>query len=87
MDPRKRFTAFISKYALTTGIKIIAAEACETPGMIADTENRWRSYYHGEGREWHRTREAAVARAEELRVAKIASLKKQITKLENLRFE
>lgn len=38
------------------------------------------------GNEWHRTREEAVARAEQMRAAKIASLKKQIAKLEKLSF-
>lgn len=36
------------------------------------------------GREWHRTKEAAIARAEEMRAGKIASLRKQIAKLEKL---
>lgn len=36
--------------------------------------------------EWHRTREGAVAKAEEMRVARIASLEKQIAKLRKLRF-
>lgn len=36
--------------------------------------------------DWHPTREAAVARANEMKVAKIASLKRQIAKLEALEF-
>jgi hypothetical protein len=44
-------------------------------------------YAHGEGRQWHRTREAAVLIAESMRKKKIASLKQQIEKLEKLRFE
>lgn len=46
----------------------------------------WNDYYHGEGKEWHRTRESAVAKAEEMRCKKIDSLKKQIEKLEKKRF-
>jgi hypothetical protein len=42
--------------------------------------------YHGEGIEWHRTEAEAIARAEEMRIAKIASLKKQIAKLEKMKF-
>lgn len=43
-------------------------------------------YAHGEGREWHRTLEGARKRAEIMRMAKIANLKKQIAKLEKLKF-
>ena len=39
------------------------------------------------GRDIHKTAEAAVARANGMRTAKIASLKKQIAKLEKLVFE
>ena len=35
---------------------------------------------------WHTTPEAAIARAEEMRTKKIASLKKQISKLEAMTF-
>ena len=47
----------------------------------------WGRCLHGLGTEWHQTREAAVARAEQMRLAKIASLRKQITKLEAMSFE
>lgn len=86
MDTPEQFTAYISKYALSVGIKTIVAEV-SADGVVYNTANRWQEFYHGEGREWHRTRESAVADAEARRVAKIASLKKQITKLEKLRFE
>lgn len=83
--------AWITKYALTKGIQEIEAEVCEnvSADMIKDLsyEARWQPYYHGEGREWHRTRSGAIARAEEMRQKKIASLKKQIKKFEALRFE
>ncbi len=36
--------------------------------------------------DWHTTPEAAIARAEEMRTKKIASLKKQIAKLEAMTF-
>jgi hypothetical protein len=77
---------FISKYALTTGILKINAEACFNvdPDMIQDKTSQYPSYYH-KG-DWHRTREEAVAKAEEMRIRKIASLKKNIKKLETLKF-
>lgn len=80
------FTAYITKYALSGGIlkKEVKLEH-NTGSMVVALDNGY-SFYHGEGREWHRTKESAVARAEEMRVAKIASLKKQIAKLEKLSF-
>ena len=44
----------------------------------------WRECVHG--KDWHRTPESALARAEEMRKAKIASLKKSIAKLEAMTF-
>jgi hypothetical protein len=44
------------------------------------------NYAHGEGRQWHRTQESALARAESMRKAKIASLRKSIARLEALSF-
>ena len=44
------------------------------------------TFFHGEGKEWHRTKEAAIAKAEEMRQKKIAGLKKQIERLEKLEF-
>ena len=41
-------------------------------------------FLHGD--EWHTTPEAAIARAEKMRTRKIASLKKQIAKLEAMTF-
>ena len=39
---------------------------------------------HGEGKDWHRTKESAVKRAENMRAAKIASMRKSIAKLEKM---
>lgn len=77
---------FITKYALTSGIKEIEAEETTIPGMIKDTGQRFTSMYHTEGKDWHRTIESAVKRAEDMRDRKIASLKKQLGKLENMEF-
>lgn len=76
---------WITKYALTSDIKEMEAEQSEDfPDMV--TGKAWNGNYHGEGREWHRTYESAVARAEEMRLKKIESLKKQIAKWEKKRF-
>ena len=82
---RTRFPAFITKYALTAGITEIEAEDCfdTASDMIRDVNNGYAHYHRGD---WHRTMAEAAARAEQMRVAKIASLRKSITKLEKLRF-
>lgn len=80
--------AWITKYALTQGIFTVEAEdnireeilVVRHLGYIPDC-------YHGEGREWHRTPESAMARAEQMRKAKIASLEKQIKNLQAMKFE
>lgn len=82
-----RFTAYISKYALTKGVQECEVEDCfsVSPTMVVDREGPYRGYYHGN--DWHRTREAAITRAEEMRTAKVASLEKQLARIRKLRFE
>ncbi len=79
---------WVTRYALTQGILEIEGEDCgdsmfHYPGNHMD---RYDQYYHGQGENWHLTRESAVKRAEEMRVAKIASLQKQIEKLKKVSF-
>lgn len=80
---------WITKYALTTGILEVEARniqgtdnaiAYRQPGAVFD------EYAHREGHGWHRSRHSAVCRAERMRAAKIASLRKSIAKLEKLSF-
>jgi hypothetical protein len=75
-----------SKYALTEGL--IEQEG-EEVGEVGSSMVQIGSmqYLYGEGKEWHRTRESALARAEVMRKAKIASLRKQLARLEALRFD
>ena len=76
---------WITKYALTSGIKELEVEySADFPDMVMG--KAWNDYYHGEGREWHRTYESAVARAEKMRLKKIESLKRQLVKYEKMRF-
>lgn len=65
---------WITKYALTDGI------------IETDSENGARSIdlYWGD---CHLSRESEIKKAEEMRQKKIESLKKQIKKLEKMRFE
>ena len=81
--------AFITKYALTTGIQEVDAKEVGGPTKMITWkgESDWcESTAHYEGRDWCRTRESAISRADEMRVKKIASLKKSIKKLEVLEF-
>ena len=75
---------FATKYALSIGIEEIDGEIIGS--MVSRKTDIWPQTYHGEGRDWHRTRDGAVKRANEMRVKKIASLKKQIAKLESTVF-
>ena len=76
---------YITKYALASGIKEIEGEISKDDQCV-NGRGLW-GYFHGEGREWHRTREAAIARAEDMRKAKLQSLKRAIYRLENMTFE
>lgn len=82
-----RFTAYITKYALTKGIskREVKETHFRTMVSIADTPaGSIIQYYHLP--DWHRTREAAVAQAEKMRLAKIANLRKALARLEVLNF-
>lgn len=77
---------YITKYALSTGIEKVDTELYKSA-----ISNR---YYIREGyncycigREAFTIESQAIEKAEEMRVKKIASLKKQIEKLEKLNFK
>lgn len=72
-----------SKYALTDGIREQEAED-RGDGMV---KVGLATFLFGEGREWHRTKESALREAEKMRTKKIASLQRQISKLEKMQFE
>ena len=72
-----------SKYALTEGLIEQDGEE-DGDSMVKVSAHQ---YLHGEGREWHRTRESAASRAEVMRKAKIASVRKHLARLEAMRFD
>ncbi len=74
---------WITRYALSSGIINCEAELCNTNGGMIKCEL---GYFHGDGKEWCSTEDGAVLRAEEMRKAKIVSLKKSIAKIETLKF-
>jgi hypothetical protein len=79
---------WISKYALSGGIfemEVNEPRVYSHTELISDPDNPLR-YFHGDGNEWHRTQEGAFIRAEQMRLEKLRSLEKQITKLMSLKF-
>lgn len=72
-------TYFVTKWALTQGILKLHLRDSHTPSMKCSD---FCGFFHGEGKEWHRDAASAVAHANKMRLAKIASLKKSIAKLE-----
>ena len=83
---------YITKYALTQGIFEKDVEICQSTlnpnaSNMIRVLDKFHEFYHGEGKEWHRTLESAIKRSEEMRLKKIGSLSKQIAKLQKLNFE
>lgn len=79
--------AYVTKYALTEGIRVVDGEIAENSGgrmFCYHTAGLWNEYAHGEGKEWHRTWARAVARARVLRDKKIASHASAIKKLKEM---
>ena len=89
-EPCEYITAWVTKYALTRGIfkvrGMVPAKRLKLfeykPSKAIYAHSRSRAY----GSEWHRTEEAALARANDLRELKIAALKRQLDRLENMTF-
>jgi hypothetical protein len=74
--------AWITKYALSKGV--FEAEVVECNYRAARRIDGPFAYYVED--DWHRTEEAAIARAEQMRTDRIASLRRQIARLEELTF-
>lgn len=83
---KEQFTAWITKYALTEGIleRFVETNPRVSETMVSVIDAEWSEHYHG--KDWHRTREAAVKRADQMRLAKIASLHDQIERLRAVSF-
>lgn len=83
---------WITKYALSKGlIEADVSEPNGETGFVYELEpdgnpKSYGLYAHGEGKEWHRTRAEAEARAEVMRNARVKSLQEQVTKLTNMTF-
>ena len=79
----EKITAWVTKYALTQGIMKVDGEVHHGTSSNMFSYGEY-GYAHGD--DWHRTHESAVAKAEDMRKKKIASLKKSIAKLEAMNF-
>lgn len=75
---------WISKYALTEGVKAEDWDGEVSPHGYATVKGYWCLFKMG--KEAHETEAEAKQAAEKKRLAKIASLKKQLAKLEAMTF-
>lgn len=86
-----QFLAWVTKFALTKGVIKVHAELCsdisETMIEFSFQDGKYSIAEFAHGKDWHRTPEAALNRAKEMRLNKIKSLKEQIAKLEKMTFE
>lgn len=78
--------AWITKYALTKGILERSIRSFDGETAEDITGGHLRAKYYRKG-EWHESKISAIEKAEEMRKKKIASLKKQIEKLEKMKFD
>ncbi len=84
----KTMKVFVTKFALTKGIlaKTVSEPPSWSPRMVRSIERPKGLYELYHNNEWHREFAEAQADAEDRRTKKIASLKKQIARLEALSF-
>jgi hypothetical protein len=74
-------TVYITKYALSQGILTAEAKECSQTGMVNCVDL---GIFHGYDKNWTDSKEKALEIAKEMKQKKIASLQKQIRKLEKL---
>lgn len=77
---------YVTRYALSSGrIKAVEATLHGKTMIEYREDGGYPQFAHR--RDWHGSLEAAAIRAEQMRVAKIAALRKSIARLEKLTFE
>lgn len=81
-------SVYVTKHALTSGIQERTLKSINENGKMIEVTPLsgeygliliWKPY-------WHLTREEAILHAEEMRKKKIVSLRRQIAKMEKLKF-
>lgn len=75
---------YVTIYALTKGILVREGWKSATNDNVFFVAGPYGGFINYYGSEWHVEESAAIARAEEMRTKKIASLEKQIAKLRAL---
>lgn len=75
---------FITKYVFTTGIQLIEVDPGDCRGSLV---MKGYKYYHTEGKDWHRTFESALKRANSMKISRIRSLEKSLQKIRELEFK
>lgn len=85
-NKRERFTAWITKYALTEGIFTKVVELCAniSDDMVSVVHGPANICYHG--KDWHRTKEAAADRARQMQANKLKSIDQQRARIAALKF-
>jgi hypothetical protein len=77
---------YVTQYALTKGIEEFeASQTKDFPQYVTVKRHGWDSYVHKPN--WHTDRTEAVMQALAMRIDKIASLKKQLARLEAMTFD
>lgn len=76
---------WITRYALTAGILEVDAKISEGMASFKRTPDSYIEYVHG--KDWHETKDQALMRAGEMKIAKLQSLEKQIKKVSKITFE
>lgn len=74
-----------TKCVLSNGISEHEVQKTTDEWVCIRNTNSNPTYLHRN--QWHSTKEEALKKAEDMRIKKIASLKKQIAKLEALKFD
>lgn len=87
MPPKyETFRGFLTSHALTDGIVECDLRFLGN-GMVEAGYKMYSIYAHVEGRDWHRTLDGAIKRAEVMKSKKILSLKKSLEKMESMEFK
>lgn len=80
---KRRFNVWITKYALTKGIYEKEVQETNFKDMVS-VPNSIESFHKPH---WHESKEEALKQAETMRAKRIISLKKEVRKLEDLKFQ
>lgn len=85
-NTKKTVTIYVTKYALTTGIFTVQGEQSSDDLFFYKSEGSGFTNF-ARGNDAHLTEEAALARAEEMRISKLKALDKQMKKVSAMKFE